>query len=261
VGTDSSATRLRIGIVDYLNTRPLAWGLSGEVAPRGIEAVFAPPARLATMLASGEIDVGLVPVIETERIPGVRVLPGTCIAALREVRSVLLVSRQPIAQVRRIALDENSRTSAALVRLLSIQRWGIDPEFASASPDLESMLTTADAALVIGDPALRIERPDLQIWDLAAEWRAMTGLPFVFAVWAARPGAREELDLEPVLRRSLEDGMAHLDEIVARAHRETGLSETLLTRYYTEHLHFRLEEDEKTGMKVFLKRCQNYGLI
>jgi chorismate dehydratase len=255
------ASPARIGIVDYLNTRPLAWGLRSGVAPPDIEAVFAPPARLADMLKAAEIEVGLVPVIETERLPGAQVIPGTCIAALREVRSVLLVSRRPIARVRRIALDENSRTSAALVRLLSLERWGIEPEFTAAAPDLDAMLEDADAALVIGDPALRIERADLQIWDLAAAWRAMTGLPFVFAVWTARAGFEPAPRLESLFCHSLEQGMAHLTEIVAQAQHETGLDPGLLHRYYSEHLHFELGAAERAGMNLFLERCRQHQLV
>lgn len=259
--TENQVPPLRIGIVDYLNTRPLAWGLRAATASPRIEPVFAPPARLADMLAAGDVEIGLVPVIEAERIAGAHVLPGTCIAALREVRSVLLLSRRPIAHVGRIALDENSRTSAALVRLLSLERWGIEPTFETAAPTLDAMLEAADAALIIGDPALRIERPDLQIWDLAAEWRAMTGLPFVFAVWAAGPGVEPQPWMEGLFRRSLDDGMANLAQIVARAHRETGLDADLLHRYYTEHLHFELGAAESAGMEAFLERCREHDLV
>lgn len=257
----TSSPPLRIGIVDYLNTRPLAWGLRPDAHPEGVEPVYAPPARLADMLAAGDIDIGLIPVIESARIPGTRIVPGVCIAALREVRSVLLLSREPIAHVRRIALDENSRTSAALVRLLSIERWGIEPEFSAAHPDLDAMLEEADAALVIGDPALHLERPDLQTWDLAAEWRAMTRLPFVFAAWTAREGVKLSAAIERLFTDSLETGMSHLEEIVAEAHRETGLDGELLSRYFTEHLHFQLGDAEREGMREFLRRCRSHGLV
>lgn len=208
------------------------------------------------MLEAGDLDVGLVPVVEAARIDGARVLPGLCIGAVREVRSVLLVSRRPIAEVRRVALDESSRTSAVLVRLLAAERWGIDPEYFSHRPDLESMLAAADAALLIGDPALRVDRRDLQIWDLAAEWRAMTGLPFVFAAWTCRPGVELTPDQERLFIDSLEAGLADLDRIVADAVTETGLDPNLLHRYFTHHLHYRLGPEERAGMDAFLDRVE-----
>lgn len=248
--------RLRVGIVDFLNSRPLAWGFRPEVCPEGVEPVYGSPARLADMLAAGSLDVGLVPVVEAARLAGARVLPGLCIGAVREVRSVLLVSRRPIARVRRIALDEGSRTSAALVRVLAAQRWGIEPEYVPHPPDLTAMLDTADAALLIGDPALHVDRGDLQIWDLAGEWKAMTGLPFVFAAWTRRPGIELTPEQEGLFIRSLEAGLADLERIVADSSRDTGLAPELLHRYFTHHLHYRLGPEERAGMDAFLQRVR-----
>ena len=179
---------LRVGIVNYLNSRPLAWSFLQGTAGEGVEAGFLPPARVADALAVGELDVGLIPSIEVQRIPGLTVLPGLCVAATREVRSVLLLSRCPADEIRRLALDENSRTSAALVRILLREKHGIEPECIAAEPDLEAMMARADAALVIGDPALHVDRTGYAVHDLAAEWRRFTGRPFVFAVWAVRDG-------------------------------------------------------------------------
>ncbi|MGH9381093.1 MAG: menaquinone biosynthetic enzyme MqnA/MqnD family protein [Thermoanaerobaculia bacterium] len=245
---------LRVGIVDFLNSRPLAWGFRRGACPDGVEPVYDTPARLADMLAAGSLDVGLVPIVEAARIEGAQVLPGLCIGAVREVRSVLLVSQGPIARVRRIALDQASRTSAALVRLLAAERWGIDPEYVPRAADLAAMLEAADAALLIGDPALHIDRRGLQIWDLAAEWRAMTGLPFVFAAWTRRPGLELAPEQEALFLHSLEAGLADLDRIVAEASRDTGLPPDLLHRYFTHHLHYRLGPEEQAGMEEFLSR-------
>lgn len=248
---------LRVGIVDFLNSRPLAWGFRPETCPPDVEPIYDTPARLADRLAAGDLDVGLVPVVEAARIDGARVLPGLCIGAVREARSVLLVSRRPIAQVRRVALDESSRTSAALVRLLAAERWGIDPEYLSHRPDLDSMLDAADAALLIGDPALRVDRRDLQIWDLAAEWRAMTGLPFVFAAWTCRAGIELTPDQKRLFTDSLEAGLADLERIVTDAAAETGLDPDLLHRYFTHHLHYRLGPEERAGMDAFLRHIES----
>lgn len=257
-GTGSGAgNALRVGIVDFLNSRPLAWGFRPEVCPPTVQPIYDSPAQLADSLAASDLDVGLVPVVEAARIDGARVLPGLCIGAVREVRSVLLVSRRPIGRVRRIALDQASRTSAALVRLLAAERWGIEPEYVSHPTDLTAMLEAADAALLIGDPALRVDRRDLQIWDLAAEWRAMTGLPFVFAVWTCRAGIELTPDQERLFTDSLEAGLADLDRIVADAAAETGLDPDLLHRYFTHHLHYRLGPEERAGMDAFLRHIES----
>lgn len=258
---DPASERLVVGIVDYLNTRPLAWGFRPQLAPPEVETVHASPARLADLLAAGRIDVGLVPLIEAARLPGVRMVSDVGIAAVREARSVLLVSRRPIAAVRQIALDEHSRTSAVLVRLLAARRWGIEPQYRIARPRLDEMLGEAEAALLIGDPALRVERSGLQVWDLAAEWRAMTGLPFVFAVWAARRGLTLDEEREHLFAASLELGEENLDEVVAEAAADSGLADDLLRRYYTHHLHFRLGPEERAGMHEFLRLAEEEGLV
>lgn len=257
----SSPRRLRVGIVDYLNSRPPARGLLG-----GYRAdLFAPsrhsPAEVARRLAAGELEVGLVPSIEVQRIPGLSVVPGVCVAATREVRSVLLVSRRPIARVRSVALDLNSRTSAALVRILFADRFGVEPRFVERSPRLEEMLRASDAALIIGDPALAVEPgPGEQVWDLAAEWRAMTGLPFVFAVWAVRAGHGAP-ELAEHFRRSLERGLAELDEIEEEAVAELGLSRASVHRYLTENLRYELGAEEVRGLEEFYRRAHRHGLI
>jgi chorismate dehydratase len=179
--------KLRVGIVNFLNSKPLAWGfLKGHHADLFAPS-YHPPALVARLLAQGNLDIGLIPSIEVQRIPNLRVLPDMCIAARHEVRSVLLVSRGPVEEIRRVALDQNSRTSATLVRILLKERYGLNPEYLHERPDPERMLSEADAALIIGDPALRVDRERYRIIDLAEEWNALTGLPFVFAVWAVRP--------------------------------------------------------------------------
>lgn len=246
---------LRIGVVSFVNSRPLARGLEQGRAGGDYELRYLPPARIADGLADGSLDVGLVPSVELLRIPGLAVVPGLAIAATQEVRSVLLVSRVPLRQIRRVALDENSRTSAALVRILLAERYGIRPEAAPSAPDLERMLETADAALVIGDPALRVDRERYLVLDLAGEWFQLTGLPFVFAVWAARRAVMSP-DLTALLRKSLDTGLAALDQIVAEVAAETGLSALLLDDYYRRNLRFRMGAEEEAGMREFLRRAQ-----
>ena len=252
--------KLRVGIVNFLNSKPLAWGfLKGHHADLFAPS-YHPPSMVARLLAQGNLDIGLIPSIEMQRIPNLRVLPDMCVAAHNEVRSVLLVSRVPIEEVRRVALDTNSRTSATLVRILLRERWGLDPEYLHERPDPERMLTEADAALVIGDPALRVDRERYLITDLAAEWKALTGLPFVFAVWAVRPEV-EIPDLSFYFKSSLRYGLSSLDTLVRESAAEMGLDTTVVRSYLEENLSFFLHKEEVEGLEEFYRRAHHHGLI
>jgi chorismate dehydratase len=251
---------LRVGIVNYLNSRPLAWSfLGGRVEP-GIDTRFLPPSQVADQLAAGDLDVGLIPSIEVQRIPGLTILPGLCVAATREVRSVLLLSRCPIPQIERLALDENSRTSASLVRILLQEIYGVAPVCVTAAPRLADMMEQADAALIIGDPALSVDRSGFYVLDLAAEWRRLTGRPFVFAVWAIREG----VDLgrwQDLFHHSLEQGRAEIEDLVQQASLEMNLSAQVLREYLTGCLSFELGPEEQEGLAEFYRRAQVHGFI
>jgi chorismate dehydratase len=252
--------KLRVGIVNYLNSKPLAWGLlQGEHADHFLTSTH-PPARVAELLAAGDLDIGLIPSIEAQRIPGLQILPGLCVAATREVRSVLLVSRLPIAEIGAVALDENSRTSAALVRIVLAEAHGLRPRFSTTRADLVTMLAEADAALLIGDPALHVDRHKYFVLDLAAEWRLLTGLPFVFAVWAVRPGV-DLADLQSHFERSLARGLAALATLVQESSREMGLAASEIHDYLTASLSYRLGEAEVRGLEEFYRRAVAHGLL
>jgi len=252
--------KLRVGIVNYLNSKPLAWGfLKGHHADLFAPS-YHPPAMVARLLAQGNLDIGLIPSIEVQRIPNLRVLPDMCIAARHEVRSVILVSRGPIEDVRRVALDQNSRTSATLVRILLKERYGLDPEYLHDRPDPERMLSEADAALIIGDPALRVDRERYRIIDLAAEWNELTGHPFVFAVWAVRPEV-DIPDLPFYFKSSLRYGLSSLDTVVREAAAELNLDSSEVRAYLTENLSFFLRQEELEGLEEFYRRAHEHGLI
>ena len=252
--------KLRVGIVNYLNSKPLAWGfLKGHHADLFAPS-YHPPAMVARLLAQGNLDVGLIPSIEVQRIPNLRVLPDMCIAARHEVRSVLLVSRGPVEEIRRVALDQNSRTSATLVRILLKERYGLDPEYLHDRPDPERMLAEADAALIIGDPALRVDRERYRIIDLAAEWHELTERPFVFAVWAVRPEV-DIPDLPFYFKSSLRYGLSSLDTVVREAAAELNLDSSEVRSYLTENLSFVLRQEEIEGLEEFYRRAHVHGLI
>lgn len=250
---------MRVGIVHYINSRPLSRGLLHAAPGGGLECELLPPSEIAVRLGDGTLDVGMVPSIELARIPGLELIPGLAIAATHEVRSVLLVSKVPVGEIDSVALDENSRTSAALVRILLAERYGLEPEYRQASADLDEMLVESDAALIIGDPALVVPRERYVVLDLAGEWLEMTSLPFVFAVWAVRSGVAGG-DLAEQLRASYEVGIAELDAIVAETAAETGLAPAVLRDYYTRNLRFEMGPAEQAGLAEFLRRAHAHGL-
>lgn len=252
--------KLRVGIVNFLNSKPLAWGfLKGHHADLFAPS-YHPPALVARLLAQGNIDIGLIPSIEVQRIPGLTVLPDLCVASRHEVRSVILVSRCPPEEIRKVALDQNSRTSAALLRILLRERYGLDPEYVQERPDPERMLAENDAALLIGDPALKVDRERFRVIDLAGEWNALTGLPFTFAVWAVRPGV-DLPELPFYFKSSLRYGLSSLDNLVRESAAELELERSDVHAYLTENLHFFLRQDEIAGLEEFYRRAHTHGLI
>lgn len=251
--------KLRVGIVNFLNSKPLAWGfLKGHHADL-FAPTYHPPAMVARLLGQGALDIGLIPSVEVQRIPGLKILPDLCVASTHEVKSVILVSRGPLEQVKRVALDQNSRTSVALLRIL-LQERGIHPEYLHERPDPERMLSEADAALLIGDPALKVERDKYQVIDLAAEWNALTGLPFVFAVWAVRSGV-DLPDLAFYFKSSLRYGLSSVDTLSREAAAELGLDSADVRSYLTENLHYFLRQEELAGLEEFYRRAHAHGLI
>ena len=245
-------SRLRISVVDFLNARPLTWGLLHEPPP-GVSVSRDAPSACASKLASGEADVGLIPSIECQRIPGLSVVGGLGIAASSEVRSVLLVSDVSRDRIRSVALDPASRTSAALTRILLKRVYGLAPEYRDGS-------SPVDARLIIGDPALKTRLNGHVVLDLAAEWRAFTGRSFVFAVWAVRDGADAELAARAV-RASRARSLSQFPRLVREGAGETGLSEPVVEDYLRHSLHFELTADDVGGMELFYRLAAEEGLI
>jgi len=222
-----------------------------------VELTFSIPSICAQRVEQKLVDIGLVPVAEIAR-QRLEVVPGVGIAADGPVRSILLFSRTPWRHIRTLAVDLSSRTSVELARVILRERFGIQPEIRSEPPDLSRMLDTADAALIIGDPALRIE-PDEQPFewlDLAAEWTSLTQLPIVFAGWAGQPGIPVSA-LSDITIGSYRHGAEHLDEIIACEAAARGLSPALAAQYLREHIKFEIGARELRGLETF---CDLAGL-
>jgi len=245
--------KLRVCAVSFLNTTPLVWGMLHGPQRGLFELDFRIPAECADQLASGAADIGIVPSFELTR-QDLEVIRGTGIACHGPVRSILLVSSRPAAEIRTLAADSSSRTSVALARVILDRRYGAEPEVQSHPPDLEAMLRVADAALIIGDPALRIDvAPGARhFYDLGAEWVEMTGLPMVFAVWAGRKGAVTP-EVSQAFRESCRYGREHMEEIVASEARAREFPAGLVREYLTRHIVHELGERDYEGMELFLR--------
>ncbi|MGH9450298.1 MAG: menaquinone biosynthetic enzyme MqnA/MqnD family protein [Terriglobia bacterium] len=259
-------TSLRVSIVQYLNTAPLIWGMLRGGQRGRFEMDFTTPARCADAVREGRAAAGIIPSIELQRIDNLRVAPGVTISSLDAVRSVILISKRPIQEVRTVGLDTSSRTSAALVTILLRKFYGLRPELAPAEPDPESMLRAADAALLIGDPALvfnsrkvRDSEP-VRVYDLGTEWNKFTGLPFVFAIWAG-PESAGLGAFAADLQASRDYGIAHMDEIAGEYAPRLGLTPAEVKFYLTHNIHYNLEERHREALDLFYRLAFEEGLI
>jgi chorismate dehydratase len=266
---------LRVSLVDFLNARPLTWGLLQDPPP-GVSVSRDVPAVCAEKLSRGEADAGLIPSIEFRRIPGLVRVEGLGIAADSEVRSVLLVSKVPRGKIRSVSLDPASRTSAVLTRLILRRVYGLDPEYRESAPDpvrpsgiphpASGSLTPdpADAELVIGDPALKASLRGRVVLDLAAEWKSWTGFPFVFAFWAVRREAWRE-DLPGIFARAHRLAMEDFDGMVeaelATIASGSALSRAMVEDYLRHCLHYELTRADEEGLALFYRLAGEEGVL
>lgn len=231
---------------------------------REVELVTdAAPARCADMLARREVEAALVPVIEYQRIPDLLIVPGVCVGSRLRVRSVVLVMRDALddlREVRTVALDTSSRTSAALVRVIFREFFGFEPEWTTRAPDVASMLRTADAALIIGDPGMTFSREHVVVYDLAELWREHTSLGFVFAMWMAR-----EHEVEKVRRIDFagarDEGLEHIEEIASLYQKAVGLPSHEIKSYLLENISFALDEEMRAGLDLFYRLAHKHEII
>jgi predicted solute-binding protein len=251
---------LRVSAVSYLNTWPLVWGFLHGSEQGLFDFRFDLPAQCAAALGCGDADIGLVPCAELDRL-GLDFLPDLGIACEGPVRSILLISKLPFGQIRTLSADSGSRTSVALTRILLRERYGCEPLVSPHAPDLAEMMAESDAALIIGDPALRIE-PEKLPWftlDLGAEWVRWTGLPMVFAVWAGKKDVLTP-EVAEAFRSSYLWGAAHTEEIVRRAVSERGFPEELAREYVTRFIVYSLDSRHLAGLALFREKVRELDL-
>ena len=252
-------TPLRLGAVSYLNTKPLVYGL--DAYPDRFDVRYDVPARCAALLHEGRVDLGLIPAIEYLRGDYV-IVPDVAIASDGEIASVAVFTRVPIDKVRTLALDISSRTSVALTRVLCAKHWGIAPSFTPADPDLKTMLARADAALMIGDRALRIDPASHRATkiDLGSEWQSLTGLPFVYAMWTGRAGAASAEQCR-ALQAARDRGVAHVADIARDVGAGDTAREAQALHYLRDNLKYSLGERESAGLRRFHELAAEIGLV
>lgn len=252
----------RIAASSYLNTAPLIWSfLHGTRRPQVHLITDTAPARCGDMLARGEVEAALVPVIEYERIRGIRVVPDVCVGSHSAVRSVVLASKfDDLKRIRRVALDNSSRTSQALLKIIFCEFLEFEPEWQSSAPDLSAMLKTNDAALIIGDPAMAISAKDFHIFDLAGLWRRFTGAGFVFAMWMARQEVAEAIGGVD-FAGARDEGLRHLDEITRDYPALPELPQGELISYLRDNISFSLDADLDRGLELFYELAHKHAII
>jgi chorismate dehydratase len=268
---------MRIGAVNYLNSKPLVCGLEA-LAPK-VRLTYDLPSRLSDSLAAGRLDVALVPSVEFFRTPGYQIVSDACVACRGPVLSVKLYFRVPPNEVRRVALDEGSRTSSALTQILLAELCGVRPRWESLPIGSGLASSDADAVLLIGDRAIsskererergrrgegeirtkKLTQEFYDVWDLGERWCHWTGLPFVFAMWIARPDV-DVSEVSGVLAAARDEGVRRVEEIAAREAAVLGISRELASEYLRDTLHFTLGRDEWAGLRRFYALCVAHGL-
>ena len=258
---DTSNRLPRVAALSYLNTAPLIWSFIHGSQRAAVELFTdTAPARCAKMLANGEVDVALVPVVEYQRVSDILIVPDVCVGSRSAVRSVVLATKlNNLKKVKRVALDESSRTSVALVKIIFREFLVFEPEWKTSRPDLRSMLQHSDAALIIGDPAMKIPHDQFRIFDLATLWHEFTGFGFVFAMWMERKdrvGKIRAIDFAA----ARDEGLANLEAIARDYAKQVGLAEDEIRNYLTENIEFSVDEELRKGLTLYFDLAQAHKL-
>jgi chorismate dehydratase len=219
------------------------------------------PARCGDLLALGEVEAALVPIIEYQRIPGVQIVPGVCVGSHSAVRSVVLISKyDDLKNVRKVGLDSSSRTSQALVKIIFREFLNCEPQWEISSPCVPDMLKDNDAALLIGDPAMNLALPNVHVFDLASVWRRFTDTGFVFAMWMARAGAVEVVR-QVDFAGARDEGLEQVEKIISECETDMLLPRGEIRRYLTENITFNVDSELEKGMRLYFELARKHGLI
>ena len=257
--------QLRISAISYLNTAPLMWDFEHGTAGADFDISYTIPSGCAAALAEGSADIGIIPAAAYASIPGLVILPDVAIAARRAVRSILLLSKLPLDKVQTVAVDTSSLTSVALTKVLFCKWLGGARVFTPMPPQPDLMLANHDAAMVIGDPALQVDRTQYLSFDLAEAWIRFTGKPFVFAFWAVREAAlaHAATDLAAIFQHSRDNGLKpdNMDAIARSWGRRLSMAEPDVKAYLTENIHYYLDSETLDGLLLFYKYAFECGVL
>ncbi len=262
ITSENTQNRPRLAASSYLNTAPLIWSFQHGLRRNEVRLVTdAAPARCADLLAQAQVEAALVPIIEYQRIPEILAVPNVCVGSHSAVRSVVLISRyEDLKDVRSVALDDSSRTSQALVKIIFREFLGFEPKWESRAPNPELMMEHNDAALVIGDPAMRISREDCHVFDLASLWHRFTDSGFVFAMWMVRAAAVAAID-GLSFAGARDEGLEQIEEIISQYENDMPLPRDEIRKYLTDNITFHVDESLETGMRLYFELAQKHGLI
>ena len=251
----------RLAASSYLNSAPLIWSFLNGSHRGSVDFVEAVPARCAQLLADSTVEGALIPVIEYQRIESGSLVPNVCVGSRKEVLSVVLVSRdKQLENISSVALDESSRTSATLVKIIFREFLNRESEWTTRAPNIEEMLDKNDAALIIGDPGMGFRRRGLNVWDMAGLWKQYTGLGFVFAMWMVRDEAIERARRVDFVG-ARDEGVAHLEDIVASYQDKIPMPVEELRNYLTENIVFSVDESMEKGLRLYFELAFKHKLI
>jgi chorismate dehydratase len=239
--------KIKVGIVNYLNTKPLLYGIQHSTLQEELELIEDYPANIARLLVDGDIDLGLVPVSVIPRLEEYHIITDYCIGCDGPVASVCLFSEVPIEQIKEVLLDYQSRTSVALAKILLKDYWKIQPKLTDARPDFLSSVKGTTAAVIIGDRALEQRKHSPYIYDLGEAWQQHTGLPFVFAAWISNKQLPQ--DLIERFNEANKKGLENIDTVVA----ENPYPIYSLQQYYTKHINYFLDDEKRKGLEKFIR--------
>lgn len=250
----------RLAVIHYLNTLPLVWGMLHGDQQEVFDLSFSTPAACAESLRHDAVDIGIIPVIEYQRIPDLLVVPEIAIASRQRVRSLLIFSKCDLREARSVALDTSSRTSVTVTKILFAEHYKTQPRFDDCAPDLDSMLRYHDAALLIGDAAMRAPQKNLLVYDLAEQWHEFSGKPLVMAVWAVRRAVAGRVSGKTFFD-SRTYGMAHLEDIIRSESERSGWSEEDIREYFTKDLDYSMSEENLAGLDLYFRLARKWNWI